>query len=195
MTPTAPLGPRHPLVVGPALVAPLLLLVAGVLRIVDGLDGQYGGGSPWELGHTALLFAYLLLGVLVVGLARSVPPITGAGRGVTEAAVAAGLLGAAGSLWVVVDDLATGAAAVGAPDQVLGVASTLLVAGVATLLMLLVEHGVLRWWSPAAAVSGALLVSWNLDLMPFAASLVLLGLAPLTSLRLPLPKGSVLARL
>ncbi|MFD1824695.1 MULTISPECIES: hypothetical protein [Mumia] len=191
MTPAAPLGPRHPLVVGPALVAPLLVLVAGLLRLVDVMDGGYGDGPAWDLGHAALLFAFLLLAVLVVGLARSVPPITGSGRGVTEAAVAVGLLGAVGSMWVAVAALAPeSAAAAHLPGSVSGAAATLLVAGLATLLLLLVEHGALAWWSPAAVVTGALAVAWQVDLMPFAASLVLLGLAPLTSLRLPLPSGS-----
>lgn len=194
MTPTAPLGPRHPLVVGPALVAPLLILVAGLLRLVDAMDGGYGGGSAWDLGHAALLFADLLLAVLVVGLARSVPPITGSGRGVTEVAVVAGLLGAAGSMWVSAGALWADGPAASRPEVVAEAAPALLVAGLATLLLLLVEHGELAWWSPACVVTGAFLVATNADLMPFAASLLLLGLAPLTSLRLPLPAGSPLAR-
>ena len=69
MTPFVAPAPRQPLVVGPAIVAPLLLVLSGLLRVVDGMDGSYGGAVR-EVGLAMLLFAFMLLGLVVLGLAR-----------------------------------------------------------------------------------------------------------------------------
>src|SRR5688572_28100479 len=39
------------------IAAPLLVLTYGVLRIVDGLDGERGPGPAWTVGHLAFLAA------------------------------------------------------------------------------------------------------------------------------------------
>lgn len=188
MTPYQQLGPRQPLVVGPALVAPLLLVLGGVLRIVDQLGGSPRTGSVWQLGHAVLLCAFVVAGFLVAGLARSVPPITGSGRGVTEVLVGLGLLGTALSAWGVVRELYPEVArAVSLPASVATAGPALLTVGVVGLLVLLVDARALAWWSPVGVAGGALVVAWHLDLMPFGAALMLLGLGPLASLRLPLP--------
>jgi hypothetical protein len=188
MTPSHPLGPRQPLVVGPAIVAPLLLLFGGLLRIVDQLGGSPRAGSVWQLGHVVMLSAFVVAAFLVAGLARSVPPITGAGRGVTEVLVGFGLLGTALSAWGVVQELYPEVArAVRLSASVTTVGLALLAVGVVGLLVLLVDAHALAWWSPVGVTGGALVVEWHLDLMPLGAALMLVGLAPLASLRLPLP--------
>ena len=47
-----------PLVRFSALAAPILLLLYGLLRWVDGLDGEHGPGLAWDVGHTLFLIAF-----------------------------------------------------------------------------------------------------------------------------------------
>ncbi|MGH1564051.1 hypothetical protein [Mumia sp. DW29H23] len=179
-------GPRQPLVVGPAIVAPLLLLLAGLLRVADRVDGSYGGGAAWDLGHAMLLFAFLLLGVLVVGLGRVVDRRRSPAA--VAALIAAGTGGAAATSWVVLGELYPSVASVTpASGAVLQLGLLLLVVAVVSLLVLLVERRALPGWSPVVVVAAAVVATIDLDLTPFAAALVLVGLAPLTDLRLPLP--------
>jgi hypothetical protein len=37
------------------LLAPAFTLGYGIVRIIDGLDGQYGPGPAWTIGHLAFL--------------------------------------------------------------------------------------------------------------------------------------------
>ena len=59
-----------------SVLIPFLLLCYGVLRLIDGMDGDHGPGVAWNLGHTFFLAAFLLLGAFVVELRRLVPAAT-----------------------------------------------------------------------------------------------------------------------
>ncbi|MGO4430608.1 hypothetical protein AB4Z54_70545, partial [Streptomyces sp. MCAF7] len=50
-------GMRKPLAF---IAAPLLVIVYGLIRILDGLDGERGPGPAWMTGHLAFLAALLL---------------------------------------------------------------------------------------------------------------------------------------
>ncbi|MBW9204317.1 hypothetical protein KV102_05550 [Mumia sp. zg.B53] len=121
MTPFVAPRPRQPLVVGPAIVAPLLLVLSGLLRVVDGLDGSYGGAVR-EVGLAMLLFAFVLLGLVAIGLARVL-----AGRrspvpsGLRTAALVSGTSGAAASAWTVLGHLYPAIADVTPPAVPVGV--------------------------------------------------------------------------
>lgn len=90
---------------GPAFVAPLLLAVYGLLRLVDGLDGDHGPGLAWNLGHTLFFVGFVLFGVVTFGLRALVPGTTLRGRIVANAATAVSLFGIACFLWVILGDL------------------------------------------------------------------------------------------
>jgi hypothetical protein len=66
-----------PLVRFSALVAPTLLLLYGLLRLIDGLDGDHGPALAWNLGHTLFFIAFVLFGVLIVGCGGSFRPPRG----------------------------------------------------------------------------------------------------------------------
>ncbi|MEV4838790.1 hypothetical protein AB0K05_30095 [Nonomuraea sp. NPDC049486] len=60
-----PAAPPTTLAACSYLAAPLLALVYGVLRIVDGFDGSRGPGAAWTLGHLAFMAALVLFAVML----------------------------------------------------------------------------------------------------------------------------------
>ncbi|MFD0394669.1 hypothetical protein ACFQ3Z_29655 [Streptomyces nogalater] len=76
-----------------------------MLRLIDGMDGHHGPGLAWNVGHLCFLAAFLLLGALVRELRALVPTATARRRTAAGAAAAAGLLGAACFVWVILGDL------------------------------------------------------------------------------------------
>jgi hypothetical protein len=172
--------PRH-VRVG-ALIAPVLLFLYGVLRLVDGLDGDHGHGLAWNVGHTLFFVAFVLFGGLTVGLRQVVAPAAARTRAVANVATAAGLLGAACFVWVTLGDLfADLHDAAPLPDPLELVGPLLFQVGVLALLVVLVTGHPRRLpvWSPLLVLAGFLLFAVNLDLIPIGALLVLAGLAPI----------------
>ena len=84
-----------------AFAAPVLLLVYGLSRWADGLDGDRGNGLAWDAGHVAFFLAFVSLAALVIGLRR----MTGRPPWLMNAAAAAALFGAGCFLWVIAGDL------------------------------------------------------------------------------------------
>jgi hypothetical protein len=166
-----------PLVRFCAVAAPVLLLLYGVLRFVDGLDGDRGNGPAWTVGHGFFFAAFVLLAVLVVALRAMVPPTTTAGRVVADGATVAGLLGAACFLWVILGDLDVVSGDL--PDAVQLVGPLLFQLGALVLMVRLVRAGRLPAWSPVALFLGFVAIAVNLDLLPLGALLIFAGLAPL----------------
>jgi hypothetical protein len=165
-----------------AVAAPVLLLFYGLLRLVDGLDGEHGPGLAWDIGHTMFFVAFLLFGVMVVGL-RHMVPATSRGRLVAAgSATVAGLFGVAAFLWVILGDLSEPIREQAPlPDPLYAVGPLLFQLGVLTLL---VQLAVLRPrrlppWSPVLVFLGFVPIAVNLDLLPLGALLILAGLAPL----------------
>ncbi|WP_181793674.1 hypothetical protein [Streptomyces sp. WELS2] len=163
-------------------LVPLLLLSYGVLRLIDGMDGHHGPGPAWNAGHLCFLAAFLLLGVLVRELHALVPASTARMRAAAGAATAAGLLGAACFVWVILGDLSpalSDAAPLPAPLELAGPLAFQL--GLLTLLIMLVttRPRQLPARSPALVFLFFLLITVNLDLIPLAALALLAGLIPL----------------
>jgi hypothetical protein len=161
-----------------ALAAPLLMLFYGIMRYVDGRDGDRGNGLAWDVGHTAFFLAFVLFVVLAVRLHRVVPVVARWQRGLRDGALAAALVGAAGFLWVTFTDLFP-AVPTGLPDGALIVLPVLFQLGMLALLGQLVAARWLPIWSPLVMLVGFMLIAVNLDLLPFASVVILCGLAPL----------------
>lgn len=165
-----------------ALTGPLCLLAYGLLRLVDGLDGSHGPGVAWDVGHAFFLAAFLTFGVLLVALRDLVPVRTPAHRATAVAAMLAGLVGVAAFLRVILGDLFPRLDGVAELPAVLEVAGPLLFqVGTVGLLAMLATLQPRRvpWWSPVLVFAGFLPIAVNLDLLPVAALMFLVGLSPL----------------
>ncbi|WP_327088908.1 hypothetical protein OIE66_42510 [Nonomuraea sp. NBC_01738] len=187
MTPTT----RIPRVL--SILIPSLLLCYGVLRLIDGLDGDHGPGLAWNLGHTFFLAAFLLLGVFLVELRRLVPPATAPMRVAAGTATIAGVFGAACFVWVILGDLFPGLAESAPLPEPLKLASPLVFQlGLLTLVTMLAAARPRRLpvWSPPLVFLTFGLIMVNLDLLPLAAICLLAGLAPLARNRTPLTRDN-----
>ncbi|SCG73126.1 hypothetical protein GA0070609_4802 [Micromonospora echinaurantiaca] len=165
-----------------ALGAPALLLLYGLLRLVDGLDGHRGPGWAWNLGHTFFLVAFVLFAVLLVGLRRLLRAAAPRQRALTMVATTLGLAGAAGFLWVILGDLFPRLSdAAPLPDPAMALGPLLFQVGILTLLVqaATTRPRLLPAWSPALVLLGFLPIAVNLDLLPLGAALILVGLLPL----------------
>jgi hypothetical protein len=161
-----------------ALAAPLLVLFYGIMRFVDGLDGDRGNGLAWDVGHTAFFVAFVFYALLAVRLHREVPVATRKQRTVRNVALGGALVGAAAFLWVTLTDLFS-ALDVSLPDAAQAVLPALFVLGTVTLLAQAVAARLLPRWSPILVLVGFLAISVRLDTLPIAALVILCGLAPL----------------
>ncbi|WBB70800.1 hypothetical protein [Micromonospora sp. WMMD812] len=165
-----------------SLGAPVLLLLYGILRLLDGLDGGHGPGWAWNVGHTLFFASIALFAVLAVGLRRMLLAATPRLRVLTEVATAAALSGSAAFLWVILGDLVAGLAdAAPLPDPLLLVGPLLFQLGLLTLLVqaATVRPRRLPRWAPPVVLLGFAAIAVNLDLLPIAGALIFAGLLPL----------------
>jgi hypothetical protein len=165
---------------------PLLLLLYGVLRLIDGMDGDHGPSAAWNLGHTFFLAAFLLLGTLVVVLRSLVPAATIWMRTAASTAMVAGVFGAGCFVWVILGDLFSGlaeSAPLPGPLEFAGPVAFQL--GMLTLLIMMaaVRPKRLPVWSPALVFVSFILIAVSLDLIPLAAVVLMAGLTPLARSR------------
>ena len=178
-----------------AAIAPLFLLAYGVLRLVDGADGEHGPGIAWNIGHTLFLLSFIAFSVLIVGLRRqALLTTTGRRRVVTDAAVLSGMAGVCSFLWVIIGDLFPPLTAhVSLPDPLYAAGPVLFQLGLMTLLVQLVvsRPRQLAVWSPPMVFLGFAPIAVDLDLLPVGAVLILCGLAQLAS---STPRGRGLPR-
>ncbi|MEV4200283.1 hypothetical protein [Micromonospora globbae] len=164
------------------LTAPLLLLLYGVARLIDGLDGDHGPGWAWNIGHSLFFASIALFGVLAVHLRRMLLGAAPRLRALTDTATVAALAGAASFLWVILGDLFPGLAdAAPLPDPLFLLGPLLFQLG---LLTLLVQAATLRprrlpLWAPPLVLVGFAAIAVNLDLLPVAGALIFAGLRPL----------------
>lgn len=166
--------------------APAFLLLYGILRLIDGLDGYRGPGPARNLGHAMFLAAMVLFGILSEGLRRWVEQTTPRKRVVAGAATAAALFGVSCFLWVILGDLfAWFRVAAPLPDPLAVAGQLLFPLGLLTLLVLLVTARPRRVpiWAPPVVLLGMASIAVDLDLLPIGALLVGLGLAPLAVTR------------
>jgi hypothetical protein len=159
-----------------AFAAPLLLLAYGVLRWIDGLDGQRKDGIAWDLGHLAFFGSMVVYAVIAVALVRRTP----VGRRIAAVAAAAAVFGAGCFLWVITGDLSeTFRDRWPLPDALEIAGPLFFVLGMVVLLSLQVAAGRVPVWSPILFFAGYAAISVNLDLLPIAALLILGATAPL----------------
>ncbi|MFI0780033.1 hypothetical protein [Streptomyces sp. NPDC021212] len=165
-----------------SVLIPLLLLSYGVLRLIDGMDGDHGPGVAWNLGHTFFLAAFLLFGAFVVVLRGLIPAATIRMRTAASAAMVTGVFGAGCFVWVILGDLFSGladSAPLPGPLEFAGPPAFQL--GMLALLIMLVavRPGRLPVWSPALVALSFILIAVSLDLIPLAAVGLMAGFSPL----------------
>ena len=179
-----------PLVRLSALAAPTFLLLYGLLRLIDGLDGDHGPGLAWNVGHTLFFIGFVLLGVLAIGMRHLVPATTVWTRIVASLATVSALFGVGCFLWVILGDLFPDFHDdAPLPDALEKLGPLAFQLGVLTLLIILATARPRRLplWSPLLVLIGFVLFAVNLDLIPAGALLILAGLAPLAGDRRPPP--------
>ncbi|WP_262852844.1 hypothetical protein [Mumia quercus] len=163
-----------------AIAAPVLLFLYGVLRLIDGADGDHGPGLAWDVGHVLFLASFAFFAILVVALRGEIVHLGGS-RAVANAAATAGILGVACFAWVILGDLLPSfKEAAPLPDPLQAAGPLLFQLGLVTLLVMAVRPlRRLPIVSPVLALGGFLLLGFDLDLLPVGAALVLAGIAPL----------------
>jgi hypothetical protein len=155
------------------IAAPALMLGYGVLRWIDGLDGSRHNGPAWTIGHTMFFVAMVLYAVQAYGLAR----LARDRAAIAVPALVASVVGAACFLWVIVGDLFSGFDHP-LPSWLENIGPAFFVIGMVTLLVLQSVARRLPYWSPAVFLVGFVAVSVDLDLLPFAAALILIASVP-----------------
>ncbi|MGI5205937.1 hypothetical protein ACQEU6_30720 [Spirillospora sp. CA-108201] len=183
-------------------LAPALMLAYGVVRLIDGRDGQHGPGPAWTVGHLLFLGSLLLYGLVIAGLRRRMPVAErGRARRITAGALTAvAAVGLVTFIRVAVIDIVVGLRAADAaeksalsdryadvpavlPQSLYEIGPVLFMLG---LTALLVQYAVVGPRRGTAAVSAALLVlafagiTADLDLLPAGAALIWLALFPHT---------------
>ena len=167
------------------LMAPALLLAYGVARLIDSMDGSYGPGPAWTIGHLFFLAGLILFGVVLVGLRRQ----THRFRIIATGAVVVGLMGLLAFVRGIVIDLIVGSQGInradmdriyphydgwpgGMPTAFTGVLDNvgpaLFVVGLLalTIPLAIVRPRRLAWWSPVLVALGFALINVDLDLLP-----------------------------
>ncbi|XVV09046.1 hypothetical protein ACQP2X_29900 [Actinoplanes sp. CA-131856] len=174
-----------------AVAAPLLMLCYGLLRWVDGWDSDRGNGPAWDVGHVAFFAAMVLFAVLAVQMRG----LVAGRRAVTVAAslaAAAAVFGVGCFLWVIIGDLFDDfRERFPLPDVLETTGPALFGLGIVVLMGLLAAARRLPWWSPALFLAGFLAIPVDLDLLPFAATAILIAFAPLARPAEPAQTASV----
>ncbi|MFC4586532.1 hypothetical protein [Sphaerisporangium corydalis] len=177
--------------------APLFVLVYGVVRLLDGLDGARGPGTHWTAGHAAFLVGLLLFVPVVLGLRRPVAARAAGLRVTATVSAVVAVLGIAAAAGQVVIDLVVGLRAGGREEmnrlfeQVQAypavrpvfytVGPVLFYVGLLALIVLVAgsRPRPVSGWSPVLVVAGTVMMAVDLDLIPLGAACYWLALAPL----------------
>ncbi|GGQ35900.1 hypothetical protein BKA00_005070 [Actinomadura coerulea] len=183
-------------------LAPALMLAYGVVRLIDGRDGQHGPGPAWTVGHLLFLGSLLLYGSVIAGLWGRMPAAErGRARRITAGALTAvAAVGLVTFVRVAIIDIVVGLRAADAaeksalsdryadvpavlPQALYEIGPVLFMLG---LTALLVQHAVVgprRWAvaaSPVLLVLAFVGIAADLDLLPAGAALIWLALFPHT---------------
>lgn len=198
--PYMPTGRDAPSIRLSYLAAPTLLFAYGVAHLIDGLDGSYGPGPAWTIGHACFLAALLLFGVVLFTLRMALAP--GARRKVATVAAVAGTAGLLVFVRSILIDLIVGARATDRADMnriypqydrwpahlpqrlissLQGIGPALFIIGLLTLTVLLAvtRPRPLPWWSPLLVATGFAAITVNLNLLSVGAAALLAALAPM----------------
>ena len=162
-----------------AIGAPILILLYGLLRLIDVMEGNQSHGFVWNLGHVLFFISFILFGGLSVELRRLVPSKSKVAKVVAYLAMVASLIGTACFLWGILGDLMKNVASV--PTLLKLVGPLLFQVGMLGLLVMLVASRPrqLPIWTPIMVLIGFLVFAINLNLLPIGALIILIGLSPL----------------
>ncbi|MEV4671255.1 hypothetical protein AB0K34_06345 [Actinomadura sp. NPDC049382] len=182
-------------------LAPALMLAYGVVRLIDGRDGQHGPGPAWTVGHVLFLGSLLLYGGVIAGLYGRVRAASGgtASRVVAGVTTVVAALGLATFVRVAVIDIVVGLRAADPaeksmladryadvpavlPQAVYEIGPVFFMLG---LLALLVQFAVtapgrkaVAALSPVLVTLGFVAITLDLNLLPAGAALIWLALVP-----------------
>jgi len=170
--------------------APALVVVYGIVRLLDGRDGERGPGLAWTVGHLAFFVALLLFVPVLWEMRR----LAGRGAFATGTAVCAGV-GVACALVQIGIDLVVGALAADHSDMsrmfsevqdvpgvelaVYALGPMLFFLGLLVAACHLAAVRAVPVWQAGAVVLSVLLSFLGLDLLPVSGLLMVIGLAPL----------------
>jgi hypothetical protein len=169
-----------------------LFVAYGLIRLIDGANGDRGPGLAWTGGHLLFLVGLVLFGAVLVLARRTLT----SRRLLGTAATVVGLVGVAAFVRVILTDLIVGFRAsnhaemgviggqydrwpgnlgIYAPLQTLGPIFFLI--GLLTLSILMTIERRMPVWAPLFLLAGFGLISANLDLMPIGGALLALAFA------------------
>jgi hypothetical protein len=166
-----------------SLLGPLLMLGYGVVRLIDGLDGDHGPGAAWTLGHLLFLAGLLTFGVITVDLYRLAP------GWIATLLLVGTAIGLVAFVWTTLVDLRVGLTASthaematyfhrwNPPAPVQAIAPLFQIGLFGSLVRLAAKRWV-PWWSPVCVVLASLAIVINLNLLPLGALLFLAALSP-----------------
>lgn len=172
------------------IAAPILVAVYGLVRIVDGVDGERGPGLAWTVGHVAFLAALVLFVPILWDLRRR----AGAGHLATTNAVM-GVAGAVFTMTQIGIDIVIGMLAADHSDMqrlfhdvqrisgfalvVYDVGPPLFYLGLSIAVCQLTAMRSLPVWSAVVLLAGVFVSMIDLNLLPLGGLLMFVALQPL----------------
>ena len=179
------------------MAAPAFLFLYGIANFMDGLDGTYGPGIFWTLGHIMFLLALITFSVILVMLRQRLRNVSAEWKFIAMLAMIVGLIGLAVFVRVAIIDIITGLSAtdhstMGAISDRLNAYPLASLEPFYDLGPLLFQLGLLElmvqltvqkprqlpWWSPALLFGGFLVLGYDSNLLVPGAVLIGIALAP-----------------
>ena len=182
------------------IAAPVFLFFYGIAYLFDGLDGSYGPGIAWTVGHIMFLFGLVMFGFVIIGLYLWIERKTMWRKVLARCAMIIGLVGLITFIRSPIIDIVAG---LRAPDQAaMSALQSKLNSYPNTplslyynfgplffqlgLLVLMVQLAAqkprqLPWWSPVVLLFGFLVLGFDLNLLLLGAILIGIALMPLNS--------------
>ncbi|MFE3455491.1 hypothetical protein ACFXJ8_41920 [Nonomuraea sp. NPDC059194] len=173
------------------IAAPLLVLAYGVLRLIDGLDGERGPGFAWTAGHLAFLAALALFVPIFLELRRMAGKGAFATGSVVVAFVGIAAVSVQFAIDIVVGLLSPDHASMGVRFDAIqaipgvefaiygGLPLLFYVAQAALIIQLAVQRKV-KVWTPILVVLDFTLPFIDLDLIPLGAICLLISFVQLS---------------
>ncbi|MET9311016.1 hypothetical protein ABZX12_04270 [Kribbella sp. NPDC003505] len=174
--------------------APVLFIAYGIVRWMDGVDGEYGPGLAWTVGHLLFLTGFLLFAVVLIAMHQMVSRP----RVIASIALLVALVGVLAFIRVIVIDLLVGFRAsdhdtmsevgdtydrwpgdLSVYDSLYSVGPIFFLVGLLTLTIFLVRLHRMPIWSPVVLALGFAAIIASLSLMPLGGAFLLAALFPL----------------